>query len=189
MVDAHNSLVDIPPALATESEGSGLGGFERVARSVSMYHFRNRLDLGKNRRCGIDPDCAKGQGFTCVPRGHRSVSVDSLAVLTVTGKADHDFRLTLIHMLEITTTVAGVYEVACFTGFYLHLYIPALNLKIPTWNNSGAEKSTLNDGTCRGSLVLPSESVTCMAQLSYFPSTIVTKRMWWSPVDCISSWN
>ena len=30
VVDAHNSLVDIPPALAAESEGSGLGGFEGV---------------------------------------------------------------------------------------------------------------------------------------------------------------
>ena len=165
MIDAHNSLVDIPPALAAESEGSGLGGFERVARSVSMYHFRNRLDLGKNRRCGIDPDCAKGQWFTGVPRGIGQCQF-TVAVLTVTGKADREFRLALIHMLQITTTVAGVYEVACFTGFYLHLYIPALNLKIPTWDNSGAEKSTLNDGTCRGSLVLPSESVTCMAQSS-----------------------
>ena len=32
MVDAGDCLVDIPPALAAESEGSGLGGFERVAR-------------------------------------------------------------------------------------------------------------------------------------------------------------
>ena len=34
MIDAHNRLVDIPPALAAESEGSGLGGFEGVARPV-----------------------------------------------------------------------------------------------------------------------------------------------------------
>ncbi len=68
MVDAGDCLVDIPPALAAESEGSGLGGFEGIVRPVSMYHFRNRLDLGKNRRCGIDPDCAKGQVFIAVPR-------------------------------------------------------------------------------------------------------------------------
>ena len=28
MIDADNCLVDIPPALAAEAEGSGLGGFE-----------------------------------------------------------------------------------------------------------------------------------------------------------------
>ena len=130
VVDADDCLVDIPPALAAESEGSGLGGFEGVARPVSIYHFRNRLDLGKNRRCGIDPDCAKGQGFAGVPRGVGQCQF-AVAVLTVPGKADGNFRLTLIHMLQITTTVAGVNEAACFTGFYLHLYIPALNHKFP----------------------------------------------------------
>ncbi|MGY8697443.1 MAG: hypothetical protein ACKVIP_02095, partial [bacterium] len=130
VVDAGDCLVDISPALAAESEGSGLGGFEGVARPVSMYHFRNRLDLGKNRRCGIDPDCTKGQGFTGVSRGIAQ-SQFTVAVLTVSGKADREFGLALIHMLQITTTFAGVYEAACFTGFYLHLYIPALNLKIP----------------------------------------------------------
>ena len=98
MIDAHNSLVDIPPALAAESEGSGLGGFEGVVRPVSMYHFRNRLDLSKNRRCGIDPDCAKGQGFTGVSRGIAQ-SQFAVAVLTVSGKADREFGLALLHML------------------------------------------------------------------------------------------
>ena len=130
MIDAHNRLVDIPPALAAESEGSGLGGFEGVARPVSMYHFRNRLDLSKNRRCGIDPDCAKGQGFTGVSRGIAQCQF-AIAVLTVSGKVDREFGLALLHMLQITTTVTGVKEATCFTGFYLHLYIPALNLKIP----------------------------------------------------------
>ena len=87
MVNPGKCLVDIPPALAAESEGSGLGGFEGVARPVSMYHFRNRLDLGKNRRCGIDPDCAKGQGFTGVSRGVDQCQF-AVAVLTVAGKAD-----------------------------------------------------------------------------------------------------
>ena len=39
VVDAHNRLVDIPPALAAESECPGLGGFEGVARPVSGYLF------------------------------------------------------------------------------------------------------------------------------------------------------
>ena len=129
VVNTDNCLVDISPALAAESEGSGLGGFEGVARPVSMYLFRNRLDLGKNRRCGIDPDCAKGQGFTGVPRGIGQCQF-TVAVLTVSGKVDREFGLALIHMLQITTTAAGVNEAACFTGFYLYLYIPALNHKI-----------------------------------------------------------
>ena len=89
VVDAGNCLVDIAPALAAESEGSGLGSFEGVARPVSMYHFRNRLDLGKNRRCGIDPDCAKGQEGTGVSRGIAQ-SQFTVAVLTVSGEADKD---------------------------------------------------------------------------------------------------
>ena len=130
MVDTGDCLINVPPALAAESEGSGLGGFEGIARPVSMYHFRNRLDLGKNRRCGIDPDCAKEQGFTGVPKGIDQCQF-AVAVLTVAGKVDRECGLALLHMLQITTTVAGVNEAACFTGFYLHLYIPALNLKIP----------------------------------------------------------
>ena len=89
MVDAGDCLVDIPPALAAESEGSGLGGFEGIARPVSIYHFRNRLDLGKNRRCGIDPYCAKGQWFTGVSRGIGQCQF-AVAVLTVAGKADRE---------------------------------------------------------------------------------------------------
>ena len=58
MIDADNCLVNVAPALTIEVEGSGLGGFERVARPVNMYLFRNRLYLCENRWCGIDPDCA-----------------------------------------------------------------------------------------------------------------------------------
>jgi len=98
MIDAHNSLVDIPHALAAESEGSGLGGFEGVARPVRRYHFRNRLERGKNWRCGIDPDWAKGQGFTGVSKGIAQ-SQFAIAVLTVSGKADREFGHALLHML------------------------------------------------------------------------------------------
>ena len=98
MVDADDCLVDIPPALAAESEGSRLGGFEGIARPVSKYHFGNRLDLGKNRRRGIDPDCAKRQGFAVVSRGIAQ-SQFTIAVLTVSGKVDREFGLALLHML------------------------------------------------------------------------------------------
>ena len=60
MIDAHNRLVDIPPALAAESEGSGLGGLERVTRPVCLYLFRNRIDLDEDRRRCVDSNCAYG---------------------------------------------------------------------------------------------------------------------------------
>ena len=92
VVDTSDCLVDVAPALAAEVEGSGLGGFEGVARPVNMYLFRYRLDLGKNRRCGIDPDCAKGQGFTGVSRGIPQ-SQFTVAVLSVSGEAP----ISLVH--------------------------------------------------------------------------------------------
>ena len=130
MIDADNSLINVAPALAAEAESSGLGGFEGVARPVGLYLFRNRFDLDEDRRCGIDPDCAKWQWFTDVPRGIPQ-SQFTVAVLSVAGKADKDFRFALIHMLEITTAVAGVDQTAYFTGFYLQLYAPAFNPKFP----------------------------------------------------------
>ena len=129
MIDAHNRLVDIPPALAAESEGSGLGGFEGITGPLALDRFRNRLDLCENWWSGIDADCAQGQGFTGVPRGIAQLQF-TVAELSVSGEADKDFRFAMIHMLEITTAVAGVDQTAYFTGFYLHLYVPALNLKI-----------------------------------------------------------
>ncbi len=58
MVDAGDCLVDVAPALAAEAEGSCLGGFEGVAWPVGLDLIRNRLDLCKNGRCGVDSDCA-----------------------------------------------------------------------------------------------------------------------------------
>ena len=105
------ALSTLPPALAVVLEGSGLGGLEGVTRPVCLYLFRNRIDLCENRWCGIDADCAQGQGITDIPRGIAQTQF-TVAVLTVTWKADRDFRLALLHMLQITTTVAGVYEAA-----------------------------------------------------------------------------
>jgi len=109
MIDAYNRLVNVPPALAAEAEGSGLGGFERIARPVSLYLFRNRLDLCENRWRCIYANCAKGQGFAGVSRGIAQ-SQFAVAVLSVAGEADGNFRLALLHMLQITTTVTGVDE-------------------------------------------------------------------------------
>jgi len=111
VVDTGNRLINVPLTLAAEAEASGLGGFEGVAWSVCLYLFRHRLDLCDNWWRGIDPDCAKGQGFTGVPRGIDQCQF-AVAVLTVAGEADGNFRLALIHMLQITTTVAGVNEAA-----------------------------------------------------------------------------
>ena len=58
MVNANNCLVNVALALSDEAEGSGLGGFEGVARPVGLYLFRNRIDLGEDRLCAIDSDCA-----------------------------------------------------------------------------------------------------------------------------------
>jgi len=69
MVDTDNCLINVALALAPEVEGSGLGGFERVARPVCLYIFRNRLDLGQDRWCGIDTDCAQREWFTGVSGG------------------------------------------------------------------------------------------------------------------------
>ena len=60
VVDAGDCLVDIPPALTIEVEGSGLGGFEGVAWPGSMYLFQNRLDLDEYRRRCVDSNCAYG---------------------------------------------------------------------------------------------------------------------------------
>jgi len=60
VVDAGDCLVDIPPALAAESEGSGLGGFERVARPCGLDLFLNRLDLDEDQRRSVDSNCAYG---------------------------------------------------------------------------------------------------------------------------------
>ena len=67
MVDTGDCLVNVALALATEVEGSGLGGFEGVARPVCFDIFWYRLDLYENRWCAIDTDCAKWQWFTDVP--------------------------------------------------------------------------------------------------------------------------
>ena len=91
MIDADNSLINVAPALAVVLEGSGLGGFEGVARPVGLYLFRNRFDLDEDRRCGIDTDCAKGQGFTGVPRSIAQCQF-TVAVLSVSGEADNDFK-------------------------------------------------------------------------------------------------
>ena len=57
MVDAGNGFVDVSFALTAEVQGSGLGGFERIARPVGLDLVRNRLDFGQDRRRGIDSDC------------------------------------------------------------------------------------------------------------------------------------
>ena len=60
VVDAGDCLVDIPPALAAEAEGSGLGGLEGVARPCGLDLFLNRLDLDEDRRRCADSNCAYG---------------------------------------------------------------------------------------------------------------------------------
>ena len=97
MVNTDNCVVNVAPALAAESEGSGLGGFEGVASPVCGYLFRYRLDLSENRRCGIDADCSQRQGFACVS-GSIAQRQFTVTVLSVAGKADGNFRLALLHM-------------------------------------------------------------------------------------------
>ena len=58
VVDSRNRPVDVAFALSAEVEDSGLGGFERVTRSVRFDDFGNRMDLGEDRRA--------------VPRGRRA---------------------------------------------------------------------------------------------------------------------
>ena len=60
MVNPGKCLVDIPPALAAESEGSGLGGFEGITGPLALDRFRNRLDLDEDRRRCVDSNCAYG---------------------------------------------------------------------------------------------------------------------------------
>ena len=50
VVDSRNRPVDVAFALSAEVEGSGLGGFERVAGSIRFDDFGNRMDLGEDRR-------------------------------------------------------------------------------------------------------------------------------------------
>ena len=60
VVDTGNCLVDVAPALASEVEGSGLGGFEGVAWPLALDRFQNRLDLDEYRRRCVDSNCAYG---------------------------------------------------------------------------------------------------------------------------------
>ena len=91
MIDADNSLINVAPALAVVLEGSGLGGFEGVARPVCLYLFRNRIDLCENRWRGVDTDLAQGQRFTGVPRSIAQCQF-TIAVMSVSGEADNDFK-------------------------------------------------------------------------------------------------
>ena len=74
MVDADKRLVDIAFTLAVEVEGSGLGGFEGVVRSVGVYLSRDRLDFGKDRRLGVDSEYLVQGVRSCFQR-HRSETV------------------------------------------------------------------------------------------------------------------
>ena len=59
VVDSRNRPVDVAFALSAEVEDSGLGGFERVTRSVRFDDFGNRMDLGEDRRA-VPRGCRAG---------------------------------------------------------------------------------------------------------------------------------
>ena len=91
VVDAGDCLVDIPLALASEVEGSGLGGFEGVAWPICLDLFWNRLYLCENRWRGVDTDRAQGQRFTGVPRSIAQCQF-TVAVLSFSEEADKGFK-------------------------------------------------------------------------------------------------
>ena len=105
MVDASNCPVDVAFALAAEVQGSGLGRFEGIARSVGLYLFRDRLDLCKDWRRSVDSDRTQSKRFAGVPRGITQGNF-TIAVLSVPRGTYRDFRFIFLGMEEITTAVS-----------------------------------------------------------------------------------